>query len=210
MDATRFVLSSALALALTACGGGGGSAPSAVLPAAGGIQNQSSLGSTLSPASGTIASGYIECDTAANIAAGNNCNGFANFFPATAPAVGGAFVFTAIAATASGTPIAQQLVNGSSATFPNGAYQVVESRGDNPQIVSISGGPWAAPGSALTGAEGSYGNRVSIACVHAGTGTLELQLVDGSNTRALPFATRVFAANATSVNCSASGGITVF
>ena len=199
-----------MTLALSACGGGGGSAPSAVLPANGGIQNQSAVGSTLSSASGTIAAGYIECDTAANIAAGNNCNNYANFFPAAPPAIGGAFIFTAIAATASGSPIAQQLVNGSSATFPNGAYQVVESRGDNPQIVSISGGPWSTPGSQLSGAGGSYGNHVSITCVHTGTGNLELQLVAGSNTVSLPLGMQAFPANATTVNCSASGAVTIF
>ena len=210
MNRTTFGLLAALTFALTACGGGGGSGPSAVLPPGGAMQNQSSLGSALPPASGTIASGYIECDTAANIAAGNNCNNFANFFPAPAPGGGGTFVFTAIAATASGTPIAQQLVNGSSATFSNGAYQVVEARGDNPQILSISGGPWAAPGSVLSGAEGSYGNRVSIVCMHPGTANLELQLVAGSNTPALPFATQSFSSNAATVNCSAAGSIIIF
>ncbi len=208
VNRTRFGLLAALTLTLTACGGGGGSAASAVLPANGGIANQSALGSTLSPASGTIASGYIECDTAANTAAGNHCNNYANFFPA--PTVGGTFVFTAIAATASGTPITQQLVNGSSATFPNGAYRAVESAGDVPQILSISGGPFTSPGSALSGAAGSYGNHVSITCVHMGTGNLELQLVGESGAQTLPLGTLAFSSNTTTVNCSASGGITIF
>lgn len=203
-------LVAALTVALSACSGGGGSAPSALPPQTGGVQNQAALGSTLSPSSGTIGSGYIECDTAPNIAAGNNCNNFANFYPAAAPATGGAFVFTAIAATAAGNPIAEQLVNGSSAAFPNGAYRVVESAGDNPQIVSVSGGPWSTPGSQLSGADGSYGNHVSIACVRTGKGNLELQLVTGSGTLPLPLGTRAFASNTTTVNCSASGAITVF
>jgi hypothetical protein len=195
------------ACALAACGGGGstGAAGSSVLPAQ--SQGLSSTG-TLSAATGTMASGYIECDTPAHTAAGNNCDGGANFTPATPPAVGGAFTFTAIAATASGAPIAQQLSNGGALSFANGSYRVIEAPSDGAAIVSIAGGPWSMPGSAFSAAA-SYGNSFSVTCTHVGTANLQLQVANGSG-QVLPFATAAYATSATTVNCSASGSFSFY
>jgi hypothetical protein len=192
-----------LMLSLTACGGGGStSGAAAVLVQQ--AQNSSAQSTGVMPASiGTVAAGYIACDTAANIAAGNDCNHFANF-------ADGAFAFTAIAATAAGAPIADQTVNGSALAFPNGSYRVVESSNDSPAIVSIDGGPWSTPGTALTGSGGSYGNRFFVRCQHLGTASLRLELVSGPTSAALPFATAAFQTNNTTVNCSASGTVTIF
>ena len=156
----------------------------------------------LPAATGTIGAGYVECDTAANIAAGNDCNGYANFS-------NGAFAFTAIAATASGAPIVQQVANGGVLGFSNGAYRVVESPGDGAAMISISGGPWAAPGSVLSDAGGAYGNRFFVTCLQRGTAHLQLQLVSGSAGVGLPFATASFSRNETAVDCSSSQSLTV-
>ncbi|HZW52892.1 MAG TPA: hypothetical protein VFF00_02595 [Candidatus Elarobacter sp.] len=191
-----------LTLSLTACGGAGSTAGAGIVPVSG--QSSSALSGGLMPASsGTVGAGYIECDTAANIAAGNDCNGYANFS-------NGAFAFTAIAATSSGTPIAAQAGSGGALGFANGAYRVAESASDSPAIVAVSGGPWAAPGAVLSGPGGSYGNRFFVQCVRRGTASLELELISGADASALPLATGAFPANTTTVNCSASGAVTVF
>jgi hypothetical protein len=191
-----------LTVLLTACGGGGGGAAS-VTPAAQSPNLGASSGQSLSVSTGTIAAGYIECDTAVNIAAQNDCNGYANMS-------NGSFAFTAIAATASGAPIAQQLVNGSSLTFPNGAYRVAESPADVPALIAVSGGPWPAPGSVLDANGTAYGNRFFVTCIARGTAHLVLQRVDASGTTALPLATTAFPSNNDTVNCSASGSLIVF
>jgi len=198
------------ACALAACGGGGGSgtmgSSSSVVPAQ--SQALSSTG-TLSAAIGTMASGYIECDTQAHTAAGNNCDGFANFTAATPPASGGAFTFTAIAATATGAPIAQQLSNGGALSFANGSYRAIEAPSDGAAIVSIAGGPWSMPGSAFAAAAGSYGNTFSVTCTHVGTANLQLQVVANGSAQVLPLAAVAYATNTMTVDCSASGSITV-
>jgi hypothetical protein len=205
----KVVAGCALSLALCGCGGGG-STSSSVTPSLAETQSEATFGSaTLPVALGTIAAGYIECDTVANTAAGNNCNNYANFAAATGAATGGTFTFTAIAAVASGDPIAQHMNGASPMTFSNGAYQVVESPGDNPPILSVAGGPWSTPGTAFVRADGSYGHSVSVQCLHMGTGNLELQLVTGSASQTLPLGSRSFATNTAKVNCTSSGGITI-
>ncbi|HEX3469039.1 MAG TPA: hypothetical protein VHT05_13255 [Candidatus Elarobacter sp.] len=162
------------------------------------------------PASiGTVARGYIECDTQAHTAAGNNCDGEANFTPAAPPAYGGYYTFTAIAANGSGSPIDQQLSNGGALSFANGSYGVVEAPSDGAPLVTISGGPWSMPGSAFTGATGSYGNQFTVTCTHVGTANLVLQIVSNGVAATLPFASSAFSSSTTAVNCSASGSITV-
>jgi hypothetical protein len=208
---SRAVFFIAFSMLLTACGGGGSASTttSSITPI---TQSQSpaTIGSgVFSPAAGTVASGYIECDTAANIAAGNNCNNYGNFTPAAAPATGGTFAFTAVAATSSGSPIADQILNGNALVFPNGSYRVAESAIDGPAIVTIAGGPWATPGSALSGPNGSYGNRFFVQCLRSGTANLQLELVAGSQVHALPLGGSAFAANVTTVNCSSSGALTL-
>jgi hypothetical protein len=197
------------ACALAACGGGGGSTAAggpSVLP----VQTQvlSSTG-TLSAATGTVATGYIECDTQAHTAAGNNCDNYANFTAAAPPAFGGAYTFTAIAATASGQPIAQQLSNGGALSFANGSYRVIEAPSDGTAIVTIAGGPWSMPGSAFSSAAGSFGNTFGVTCTHVGTANLLLQVEANGNVQGLSLATAAFAANTTTVNCSSSGSLTV-
>lgn len=193
---------------LTACGGGGGgtSGPS-VLPAQTQGQGLSSTG-TLSAATGTMASGYIECDTQAHTAAGNNCDNFANLTPAPQAGAGGAYGLTAIAATASGAPIALQLSNGGGLSFANGSYRVIEAPSDGAAIVTIAGGPWSMPGQAFAGASGSYGNAFSVTCIHVGTANLQMQLIAAGNGQSLPFASATFASNLTTVNCTASESVT--
>lgn len=193
---------------LTACGGGGGStsAASPLLPQPG-SQGLASTG-TMSSSIGTVARGYIECDTQAHTAAGNNCDNAANFTPASAPAFGGYYTFTAIAANASGSPIDQQLSNGGALSFANGSYGVIEAPSDGAALVTISGGPWSMPGSAFTGATGSYGNQFTVTCTHVGTAHLVLEISNGA-VATLPFGSTAFASNATAVDCSASGSLTV-
>jgi hypothetical protein len=205
----RRLLIVVVASALTACGGGGGSSgPSVVPEQTVGSQGLASTG-TLPASIGTIATGYIECDTQAHTAAGNNCDGEANFTPATPPASGGFYTFTAIAAGAAGSPIDQQLSNGGALSFANGSYRVIESPSDGAPMVTVSGGPWSMPGSAFSGASGSYGNEFSVTCTRVGTANLLLQTVSNGNVRALPFGSSAFASNTTTVNCSATGSITV-
>jgi hypothetical protein len=191
-----------LLLALTACGGGGSTSGVPGAPSQSSQSSSAQSNGMLPVSSGSIAAGYIACDTAANTAAGNECNHDANF-------ANGAFAFTAIAATASGAPIAEQIVGASALAFPNGSYRVVESPADSPAMVAIDGGPWSTPGSVLAGAGGSYGNRFFVRCVHRGTANLRLELVSGSTASALPFATTAFTSNSTTVNCTASGSVTV-
>ena len=171
------------------------------------------------PLSGGIASGYIECATLDQMAAGNNCANYANFDTSTS-----LYTFTAVAADSSGYPIGAQLANGGPVSFANGAYKVIESPSDNPAIVSVSGGPWSSPGSAFSAATGTYGNAFSVRCINRGTAQLQLQLVGGAPTVAvagyaydpskypapnavLPIGTR--SASSVSVNCSASGSLTI-
>ncbi len=196
--------------ALAACGGGGstGAAGPSILPAQAQNQGLSSTG-TLSAATGTMASGYIECDTQAHTAVGNNCDNFANFTAATPPAFGGSYAFTAVAATAAGAPIAQQLSNGGALSFANGSYRVIEAPSDGAAMVNIAGGPWSMPGAAFSGAGGAYGNTFSVTCTHVGTANLVLQVVANGNTQTLPLAAAAFATNVTTVDCSASGSLTV-
>lgn len=205
-SAQRYILALAMS-ALVGCSGGGGTttalpqtqAPAQTLAAAG----------TMPPSTGTIATGYIECDTLAHTAAGNNCDGYANFTPATAPAFGGASTFTAIAAGAGGAPIVQELSNGGAMSFANGTYRVVEAASDGAPVVTITGGPWSTPGSAFSTASGSYGNMFSVACARVGIATLVLQMVANGNAQTLPLAATAFGANSTSVNCSSSASIPV-
>jgi len=195
------------ACALAACGGGGGTTAagmSPVLPAQ--SQVLSSTG-TLSAATGTMSTGYIECDTQAHTAAGNNCDDFANFTPAPQPGGGGAYGFTAIAATASGVPIALQLSNGGGLSFANGSYRVIEAPADGAPIVTIAGGPWSMPGQAFAGAAGSYGNAFSVTCIHVGTANLQIQLVSAGNAQPLSFASAAFASNVSTVNCTATASV---
>ena len=194
-----------------------------VLAAAQGTYSLSGGSSTTNavtlPLSGGIASGYIECATPAQIAAGNNCANYANFDTSTS-----LYTFTAVAADSSGYPIGTQLGNGGAAPFANGAYKVIESASDNPAIVSITGGPWSSPGSALPAATGTYGNIFNVQCIHRGTAQLQLQLVGGAPTvqvagytydpseyppsnAVLPIGTR--GATSVSVNCTASGSLVI-
>jgi hypothetical protein len=171
------------------------------------------------PLSGGVASGYIECATPAQIAAGNNCANYANFDLTTS-----LYTFTAVAADSSGYPIGTQLGTGGAAPFANGAYKVIESASDNPAIVEITGGPWSNPGSALSAATGAFGNSFNVRCVHRGTAQLQLQLVGGAPTvqvagytydpskypapnAVLPIGTRT--ATSVAVNCTASGSLTI-
>jgi len=124
---------------------------------------------------GGVASGYIECATLGQITAGNDCANYANFDTNAA-----LYTFTAVAADASGYPIATQLANGAPVAFSNGAYTVIESPGDNPPIVSVSGGPWSNPGTAFAAL---VGGAVLPAGAHS----------PGS----------------VSVNCTASGSLTI-
>lgn len=168
---------------------------------------------------GGIASGYIECATPDQIAAGNNCANYANF-----DANAALYTFTAVAADASGYPIVTQAVNGAPAAFANGAYKVVESPNDNPPIVSVTGGPWSNPGSAFVASAGSYGNHFSVRCMHMGVAQLELRMVGGSPTDPVagypydpstyPAPNAVLPAGArspgsVSVNCTASGSLVI-
>jgi hypothetical protein len=203
----RQLLIAVVASALAACGGGGGSSGPSVVPETVGSQGLASTG-TLPASIGTIATGYIECDTQAHTAAGNNCDGQANFTPATPPASGGFYTFTAIAAGAAGSPIDQQLSNGGALSFANGSYRVIESPSDGAAMVSISGGPWSMPGSAFTGASGSYGNQFSVTCTRVGTANLLLQTASNGKVGALAFGSSAFASNTTTVNCSATGSFT--
>lgn len=202
---SRRLLVALVASTLAACGGGGGTtaASSSVLP----TQTQTLFSSgTLSAATGTMASGYVECDTQAHTAAGNNCDGFANFTPAPQAGGGGTFAFTAIAATASGTPIALQMSNGGALSYTNGSYRVIEAASDGSPIVTITGGPWSMPGAAFSATGVSYGNAFTVACVRVGTANLQLQL--GSSAQPLPFATTAYASNITTVDCTAAESIT--
>ena len=194
----RLLFAFAFTLSVTACGGGGSSSGSPAIPA-GVPQAAQGSGATMPASIGTIAVGYIECDTAANIAAGNNCNNYANFS-------NGTFSFTAVAANASGSPIAQQVSGGSALGFANGSYRVTESPSDSPAMLSISGGPWATPGSVLSANGAAYGNRFYVQCIHTGTATLQLQLGDGSG---LPLGTAAFTTNVATVNCTASFALTI-
>jgi hypothetical protein len=198
-----------LVLALAACGGGGSGSASSFTPQLT-SQGSSSLGNAVMPASsGTVASGYIECDNAVNIAAGNNCNNYANFSPAPSGSVGGTFAFTAIAASPSGAPILTQSGGAGALGFANGSVRVVEAASGSPAIVSISGGPWSTPGGVLSGNGGSYGNAFTVQCVRTGTAQLQLQLVTASGAQSLPLATGAYSTNVTAVNCSASGSLTI-
>ncbi|HEV2740822.1 MAG TPA: hypothetical protein VGU66_19860 [Candidatus Elarobacter sp.] len=179
----------------------------------------SSTNAVTLPLSGGIASGYIECATPAQIAAGNNCANYANFDTSTA-----LYTFTAVAADSSGYPIGTQLGNGGAVPFANGAYKVIESASDNPAIVSITGGPWSSPGSAFPAATGAYGNTFNVRCIHRGTAQLQLQLVGGTPAvqiagytydpskfpppnSVLPIGTR--STTSVAVNCTASGSLTI-
>lgn len=179
----------------------------------------SSTNTVTLPLSGGIASGYIECATPAQIAAGNNCANYANFDTSTS-----LYTFTAVAADSSGYPIGTQLGNGGAVPFANGAYKVIESASDNPAIVEITGGPWSSPGSALPAATGAYGNTFNVRCVHRGTAQLQLQLVGGAPSvqvagftydpskypapnAVLPIGTRT--ATSVAVNCTASGSLII-
>ncbi len=193
----RLVFAIALTLSATACGGGGsGSGP---VPGASASNSAQQSSATLPASSGTIASGYIECDNAADVAAGQNCNNGANF-------ANGAYAFTAVAATANGTPIAQQLSGGAAMAFANGSYRVVEAASDGPPIVSIAGGPWSTPGSIFASGAAAYGNRFFVQCVRVGVANLQL-VSNGSGT--LPFASSAFASNVPTVNCVAGGAISI-
>ncbi len=171
------------------------------------------------PLSGGIASGYIECATPEQVAAGNNCANYANFDGNTS-----LYTFTAVAADSSGYPIGAQLANGAPAPFANGAYKVIESPGDSPPIVSVTGGPWSSPGAAFPAATGTYGNTFNVQCVKRGTAQLQLQLVGGAPTiqvagytydpskypppnAVLPIGTR--SASSVSVNCTATGSLII-
>jgi hypothetical protein len=185
---------------LAACGGGGAASSSSGVIPAGLSQNAAqTVGATMPAATGTVGAGYIECDTAANIAAGNNCGGYANLSD-------GVFAFTAIAATAAGAPIAQQTAGGVALQFANGGYRVLEAASDGAPVVAIAGGPWSSPGGVLSAGGVSYGNRFTVQCLRQGVATLQLQLTSG---QALPPATTAFAANVTTVDCTASFALTI-
>jgi hypothetical protein len=179
----------------------------------------SSTNAVTLPLSGGIASGYIECATPEQIAAGNNCANYANFDASTS-----LYTFTAVAADSSGYPIGTQLGNGGAVPFANGGYKVIESASDSPAIVEITGGPWSSPGSALPAATGAYGNTFNVRCIHRGTAQLQLQLVSGAPSvqvagytydpskypardAVLPIGTRT--ATSVAVNCTASGSLII-
>ncbi len=148
---------------------------------------------------GGVASGYIECATLGQITAGNDCANYANFDTNAA-----LYTFTAVAADASGYPIATQLANGAPVAFSNGAYTVIESPGDNPPIVSVSGGPWSNPGTAFAAPAGAYGNQFNVRCMRTGIAQLQMQLVGGA---VLPAGAH--SPGSVSVNCTASGSLTI-
>jgi hypothetical protein len=168
---------------------------------------------------GGIASGYIECATLNQISTGNNCANYANF-----DANAGLYTFTAVAADADGYPIVAPSADGAAPAFANGAFKVVESASDNPPIVTITGGPWASPGSAFAAATGSYGNHFNVRCMHTGVAQLELRMVGGAPTDPVsgypydpstyPAPNAVLPAGArspgsVSVNCTASGSLVI-
>lgn len=135
---------------------------------------------------GVAATGYIECDTAAqNLDTTGTCNNYANFTPSSS-GFGGTYSFTALVADYNGFPVAYQQVDGGPLGFDNGGFSVVESASDAPPVVSItSGGPFADPGSHLTGPSGGwqgtesdyhYGQPFSVTCVNVGTASLQLKL----------------------------------
>lgn len=193
-----FILCAVLALA--ACGGGGTTSALPVAQSPSGVP----FGTAgLLPSDSAVATAYLQCDSLTNIAAGNNCNNFANYDANTH-----AYALTAIAATSAGAPIVQQIVNGAAVPFSNGSYRVVEAASDVPAVVSVAEGAWSTPGSALRGAGGFYGNLVHVQCIRTGQATLQVQLVSASSLP-LPLATSAFATNIASVNCTASGAIVI-
>lgn len=120
---------------------------------------------------GVLGSGYIQCDTAANIAANNGCSG--SFNTGT-----GLYTLTAVGADYNGFPIVYQ----AGVNFDNGGYSVVATSGGS-NVVLSNNGPFTNPGNQLTtGPSGAwyvpgaftYGQPFNVQCVHLGTATLGL------------------------------------
>ncbi len=131
---------------------------------------------------GVVASGYIECATAAqNADTTGTCLNYANWNSG-----GNYYTFTAVAADFDGFPIVDQGI-----PFDNGTFTVAESPSDSPNgIVSIwNAGAWGTPGSDITGPSGgwiegvgitgpfAYGHAFYATCNKVGTANLQLSLV---------------------------------
>ena len=130
---------------------------------------------------GVMGTAYIECATAAQITAGNNCNNYANFNPVT-----GQYTFTAIAADADGFPIVQQPnpYGPGNVPFDNGSFTVVETTA-TPILTVTDAGPYGDPGTAITGPSGgyyvpgvfTYGQSFNVQCNSVGQGTVDEPLM---------------------------------
>jgi hypothetical protein len=123
--------------------------------------------------SGTIGSGYIECDTAANNALNNGC---ANSFNTAT----GLYKLTAVAGDFDGFPIVGQ----GTTPFDNGSFSVVETTTPSHILTLTNNGPFTTPGTQLLGPSGSwytngsfaYGQPFNAKCNSLGTATLALVL----------------------------------
>jgi hypothetical protein len=130
---------------------------------------------------GVVATGYVECDTAAqNLDTTGTCSSYANFNAATST-----YAFTAVAADYDGFPVAyQEVTPGNALPFDNGGFTVVESPSDSPAILQVSASTWANPGNHITGPSGGwipgsnfvYGQPFTVKCLGIGTGHISLQL----------------------------------
>ena len=135
---------------------------------------------------GVMGTAYIECATDAQITAGNNCNNYANFNPAT-----GQYTFTAIAADADGFPIVQQPnpYGPGNVPFDNGSFTVVETTA-TPILTVTNAGPYGDPGTAITGPSGgyyvpgvfTYGQSFNVQCNQVGQGTVGLETTQSAPT----------------------------
>ena len=159
---------------------------------------------------GVMQSAYL-CD--------ENCDGHAGSYSAN-----GYDIFVFVADESGDTIPFQKDANSNPVPFDNGSYQVVEQDGNN--VVTISKpGPFSSPG---TDAHNLYGVEEHIACNKVGTTTVAAELlstdpsvgsVTGFNYTAnnYPAAGSVlssvgadqFYGNTLSVNCTATGSITV-
>jgi len=136
---------------------------------------------------GVAASGYIECATESQIAAGNTCKNYANLN-------NGTYTFTAVAADYAGYPIFNEIVNRQPLRFDNGAFSVTESDGKGIVSIAQPAGGFASPGSTLNNAAGggapvtglTYGNAFTVRCARPGTTLLSLQLGPNGGRPATP------------------------
>ncbi|MGR4064943.1 MAG: hypothetical protein ACLQPV_05800, partial [Vulcanimicrobiaceae bacterium] len=135
---------------------------------------------------GAMGTAYVECATAAQNVAGNNCNDYANFNPVT-----GLYTFTAVAADADGFPIVQQSnpYGPGNVPFDNGSFTVVETTA-TPILTVTNAGPYGDPGSTITGPSGgyyvpgifTYGQGFNVQCNSVGQATLGLQIAQSAPT----------------------------